>query len=136
MTKYFSKSLTAFVILICFGFLSCSKDEKTAPAYTLQGTWVGMYGVGTTAPATFYSLGFTTGGNIAVAAGSSSSPSVAVGTWTQLGDSVKATYTYQSPASGTYSLAAKFISSSNTMNGTWGAGTNAYNGGTFTLTKQ
>jgi hypothetical protein len=133
MKKHQFSMLPVIAALLAFTFVSCDKDDD--PVYALQGAWVGNYGNGSTPPATFFAANFKSGGNVTIEANNAASPSVAFGTWTQVGDSVKATYTYQI-GSGTYSLAAKYTSSSNQMTGTWGSGTNAYNGGQISLTKQ
>ena len=129
--------LSVCIALATTTFISCKKDDVTipAPTYNIEGQWSGASGSGSGSQTTYYAVTFKSGGLLTVESNSIVSPSVAFGTWGVIGDSVKGTYTYQI-GSGTYSMAAKYLSSSDQITGTWGSGTNAYNGGTFSASKK
>jgi hypothetical protein len=137
MKKTTIKMLTVCIALATTTFISCKKDDVTIPdpTYNLEGQWSGASGTGSGSQTNYYALTFKSGGFLTVESNSVVSPSVAFGSWGIIGDSVKATYTYQI-GSGTYSMAAKYTSNSDQITGTWGVGTNAYNGGSFTVTKK
>jgi hypothetical protein len=115
---------------------SCSKSDPAPQSnVTVEGKWVGL----TTAPvgpSRYLALTFNAGGNLLVDANNPTTPDMATGTWAISGDSVRASFTYTTPASGTFSLAGKFVVNATTMNGTIGTGTSTSGVSTFTTTKQ
>ena len=127
-------AIAGFAVLLFTA--SCSKDDTaTQTNATVTGKWVGS----TTAPvgpSRYLALTFSSGGNLLVEANNPSAPDVANGTWAIVGDSVKATFTYTGSASGTFSLAGKYVSGATNMNGTIGAGVFTSGLSIFSTTKQ
>lgn len=115
---------------------SCSKSDTTpAPGNNAQGKWVGNYSNGIGGPLFYFSLNFKAGGALVVEANSALSPDVANGTWTQVSDSVNATYTYVGSSS-VNSLVGHFSSDSKTLTGTIGVGSSTTGSGVFSVTKE
>ena len=113
---------------------SCSKSDPTPVTNSsAEGIWTGGYSYG--GPSYYFLLNLKAGGALVVEANSSTSPDIANGTWSLVADSVRATFTYIGGASGTYSLAGKYSTSSKIMNGTLGLGTNTTGVGTFSVTR-
>ena len=125
---------TLVLIAVLFGVSSCKKSCP-APTYSLEGSWVGNYRLNLSNRDYFFAFHFKSDGNALVEGYSSANPSIATGTWTLVGDSVKLTYTYIG-TSNTFSVEAKYSSTSNTMYGTWGSGTNTTGGGTVAMAKK
>ena len=115
---------------------SCSKSNPAPQnSSTIEGKWVGL----TTAPvgpSRYLALTFNAGGSLLVNANNPTAPDVATGTWVISGDSVRATFTYTTPATGTFSLAGKYVVNVTTMDGTIGSGSITSGLSTFTTTKQ
>ncbi len=115
---------------------SCSKSDTTPPANTTpEGTWVGNHNNNYGGPVYYLALNIKANGVLVVNANSAVSPDIANGTWSLVADSLRATYTYVS-SSTTYSLVAKYSTTSNIMTGTYGIGTSTVGGGVFSVTKQ
>jgi hypothetical protein len=117
--------------------LSCSKSDTTVAAGTPEGNWVGnRMGVG--GPSHYFSINFKSGGSVVINEFNATTPDVANGNWSLVGDSVKANFTYVAGAaySGTYSLAAKYSASVNILDGTIGPGSSTTGAGFFSVTKQ
>jgi hypothetical protein len=116
---------------------SCSKSDTTVAANTPEGNWVGnRSGVG--GPSHYFSINFKSGGSVVINEFNATTPDVANGNWSLVGDSVKANFTYVPGAaySGSYSLAAKYSAAVNTLDGTIGAGGSSAGAGMFSVTKQ
>ncbi len=117
--------------------ISCSKSDTTVAANTPEGNWVGnRSGVG--GPSHYFSINFKSGGSVVINEFNATTPDVANGNWSLVGDSVKANFTYMPGATytGTYSLAAKYSASVNTLDGTIGVGSSTIGAGMFSVTKQ
>ena len=115
---------------------SCSKSGTTNPPNTTaEGKWSGFFTL--LGPSRYYALTFKTGNVILVESNSSTSPDIANGMWSlATADSIRATFTYVGGTASTYSIAGKYSSSSNVMEGTIGPGTNTTGAGTFIVTKE
>ena len=116
--------------------ISCSKSDTTPPANTTpEGKWVGFitYIVG---PSRYFAVTFKSGSVILVEANSDTAPDIANGTWSLVGDNVRATYTYVGGTAETFSIAGKYSTSSKLMDGTIGPGSSTTGTGTFSVTKQ
>ncbi len=126
----------SFLIIALFT-VSCSKSDATVAASTPEGNWVGnRSGIG--GPSHYFSINFKSGGSVVINEFNATTPDVANGNWSLVGDSVKATFTYVAGATytGTYSLVAKYSVSVNTLDGTIGAGSSTAGAGMFSVTKQ
>jgi hypothetical protein len=109
--------------------------KGVAIATTIEGKWVGNHHSGIDGAYYYLSLEFNTNGVLVVNSSSGDIPEIANGTWSLVGDDVTATYTFE--VSGlTYSLAGKFFTTSNIMNGTIGLGTSTTGAGVFSVTKE
>ncbi len=116
---------------------SCKKSNTTVAVTTPEGNWIGnKSGLG--GPSHYFSLNFKSGGSIIINEFNATSPDIANGTWSLVGDSVKANFTYVpgSIFSGAYSIAAKYSASSAIMDGTVGVGNSTSGSGFFSVTKQ
>lgn len=130
-------------IPLAFGLLvllegACSKSETTPPpssSYSLEGKWVGTYNNGAGGPVNYFALTFKSGGAVVVHANNSLTPDVANGTWVQVADTIKATYSYTG-SSAIYAMAAIYSSSSNVMTGTVGLSPVVTGEAVFSVTKQ
>ncbi|MGC4104149.1 hypothetical protein [Ferruginibacter sp.] len=118
-------------------FFSCKKsDTPAAPTATpAEGNWVGKYGSGGAPQTFYYAFQFNTGGTMVVKSNDAILPDMGTGTWTLSNDSIRSTYTYTNAGS-TFSMIGKYDGKSNTISGTWGAGTSNKGGGTFTINRQ
>ena len=117
--------------------VSCSKSDNTTPppgGTSPQGNWVGNR-TGLGGPSFYFKLSLQANGVLVVSANNAVTPDIANGTWSLVGDSVRATYTCIE-TSVTYSLAGKYSTTSNIMDGTIGLGTNTTGEGVFSVTKQ
>ncbi len=129
------------LFLILLGFTAifftagCSKSD-TAIATSVEGKWVGNSTSGIGGPVYYLALNFKTAGVVTVEANNSAAPDLASGTWSLVGDSVRATFTYTAGTMSTFSLAGKYSSNSNVMTGTIGNGASSSGTGTFSVTKQ
>jgi hypothetical protein len=129
--------LTGLVcLMLILTFTSCKKEECPAPAFPVEGYWVGKYGNGSATPGSGYSMVIEPGGTVMVADGSTmSSSSKAIGTWTLTGNVFKATYTYSGGGS-TFSIQANWSSDGKLTGGTWGSGTNVSGSGTWFMDRR
>ena len=131
------KIFFAAIILSAIVLISSCTKESTAAVYTLEGSWVGTYGIGTSVPTTYYSFHFKPGGNLLIESSNIANPDLANGSWSLAGDSVKGIYKYIVGGDSIYSFGAKYSSASNIITGTWGRGATDYvGGGTFSITKE
>ena len=134
MKKKSLRAIAGFAALLFTA--SCSKDDTaTQTNATVSGKWVG-FNTAPVGPSRYLALTFNTGGNLVVEANNSTTPDIANGTWAIVGDSVKATFTYTGSASGTFSLAGKYVSGATNMDGTIGAGVFTSGLSIFSVTKQ
>lgn len=116
---------------------SCSKSsDYGSNNSSVEGKWTGNYGSGVGTSVNYFSVTFNSGGALSVEANSSSTPSLATGTWYISGNTVTANYTFVSGSVGTYSLAGTYTSGSSTMTGTLGTGTSTSGYAVFSVTKQ
>lgn len=107
---------------------------KTA-ATTIEGKWVGYQHNGLNGAYYYLSLEFNANGVLVVNSSSGDIPNIAYGTWTLVGDDVRASYTYETSGA-SYSLAGKFFTTSNIMEGTIGVGKSTTGAGVFSVTKE
>jgi hypothetical protein len=132
------KKIMLVAVLFTAMFVSCKKEScptPAAPTYPIEGYWTGLYGSGTTAPSSGFSMVIEAGGKIIVADGATiNGSSNARGTYTIVGNVFKATYTY--PPSNTYSFTATFNSAGKLETGTWGSGTSVTGGGTWFMDRK
>jgi hypothetical protein len=127
-----------FVLATLFFTASCSKSGTAYPppgGTSPQGNWVGNHSNGLGGPAFYFALNLQANGTLVVSDNSAVTPDIANGTWSLVGDSVRATYIYTG-SSATYSIAGKYTTTSNVMNGTIGPGTSTTGAGVFSVTKQ
>ena len=135
------KSLVIAILglITIFFAASCSKSGTKVPpppgGTTPQGNWVGGRNNGIGGPAFYFALNLQANGVLVVSDNSAVTPDIANGTWSLVADSVRATYTYTG-SSATYSIAGKYTTTSNIMNGTIGPGTSTTGAGVFSVTKQ
>ena len=123
-------------LAMVFFAASCSKSDTTPPppgGTNPQGNWVGNRDAG--GPSYYFALNLQANGVLVVSDNSPITPDIANGTWSLVADSVRATYTYTGSAA-TYSIAGKYTTTSNIMNGTIGPGTSTTGAGVFSVTKQ
>ena len=116
---------------------SCSKSGTTPPppgGTSPEGKWVGnRTGVG--GPTFYFALDLRANGVLVVSDKSDITPDIANGIWSLVADSVRATYTFAGTST-TYSIAGKYSTTSNIMNGTIGLEANTTGQGVFSVTKQ
>ena len=130
--------ITAILISTSVLFaVSCSKSDNAPPppgGTSPEGNWVGdRTPLG--GPSFYFRLSLQANGVLVVNSNNAVTPAIANGTWSLVADSVRATYTFAA-TSITYSLAGKYSTTSNIMNGTIGLGTNTTGEGVFSVTKQ
>ena len=114
---------------------SCSKsDPGPTNTNTVVGKWDGSI-TPNVGPSHLFTLNFKTGGSFAVDSSSASFTDLATGTWVLATDSVRATYTFLTGGSGTYSLAGNYSSDFKTMNGTIGVGSSTSGYAIFSVAK-
>jgi hypothetical protein len=120
--EYMKKNLFFLIpafILVLFT-ASCSKEDTQQPPTntTPEGKWTGTGEYGTTGgnPTYAFTMTFKANGTVDITGDNSTGIDVATGTWALVQDTVKATYIYTG-SSASYTLAAKFSASSNTMVG-------------------
>ena len=109
--------------------------KGVAIATTIEGKWVGNHHSGIDGAYYYFSLEFLANGVLLVNSSFGDMPVTANGTWSLTGDDVSATYTFD-VSGATYSLAGKFYTTSNIMNGTIGFKTNTTGAGVFSVTKE
>ncbi|ANH83369.1 hypothetical protein A8C56_22400 [Niabella ginsenosidivorans] len=126
---------TLYALFTVLVLVACKKG-KDAIQPTVIGYWEGNYGNGNEVPATPYIFLFRSNGTVRVYANNTdtATANIADGTYFVTGATVKATYTY--PPSESYSVAATLDAGITAMDGTWGAGTNTTNGGSFRIFKK
>lgn len=134
------KSLFALIPALAMVFLisSCSKDDTTTTTNSNPtGTWsgTGQYGTSGGVPTYAFTLNFKANGTVDITGNNSTAIDVATGTWTMVGDSVRATYIYIS-STAQYTLSGKFSAGSNVMAGTIGLSPNTTGVGLFSVTRQ
>ncbi|NOU37901.1 MAG: hypothetical protein HOO89_04255 [Ferruginibacter sp.] len=134
------KKLLLVVVLFTAVFTSCKKDcpvvTPVVPTYPIEGSWVGKYGNGATAPSLGYSMVVEAGGKIVVADGATINGSaIANGTYTMTGNVFKGTYTYTSSGL-TFSFQANFNNAGKLESGTWGSGASVTGGGTWYMDRK
>lgn len=125
-------------LAIVFFAASCSTSGTVDPpagGTSPQGNWTGNRSNGIGGPAFYFALNLQANGVLTVSDNSAVTPDIANGTWNLVADSVRATYTYTG-SSATYSIAGKYTTTSNVMNGTIGPGTSTTGAGVFSVTKQ
>lgn len=125
------------ILAILLFTASCSKSDTPPPpgGSSPEGKWTGGHHNGIGGPIFDFSLNLKANGVLEVSDNSVSVVDIANGSWNLVADSVRATYTYAG-TSATYSLAGKYTTSSNIMNGTIGSGTSTTGAGVFSVTKQ
>jgi hypothetical protein len=117
------------------GALAMGCGDGTSPSNpAIVGKWVGMYGSDTTTPSNDYTFLVHANSTIGVIDGLGNTAE-ASGTWSRVGDTVSATYTYFSDSS-TYSIRGVLNAGEDTLIGTWGADTSVTDGGNFFVVKQ
>lgn len=117
---------------------SCSKSDSVSPSpggTNPQGNWVGNRNNGIGGPAFYFALNFQANGSLIVSDNNEVTPEIATGTWSLVADSVRATYTFGRTGV-TYSLAGKYSTASNVMNGTIGVETSTTGAGVFSVARQ
>ena len=116
--------------------VSCGKSDNPPPSGTSpEGKWAGNQNNGIGGPVFYFELNLNANAVIEVRANSTTTPDIANGTWSLVGDSVRSTYTFAGTGA-TYSLAGKYSATSNVMNGTIGLETSTTGAGVFSVTKQ
>lgn len=123
-------------LAMLFFVTSCSKEDTQPQTNTTpEGKWNGTYTpVGGTA--SFFSINFNTGGTLTVEANSTTTPDLATGTYTVVGDTIQGTFTYTIGIGIIYNFKAAYTSGSTAINGTIGISPSYVDNATFTLTKQ
>ena len=122
-------------LALVFFVTSCSKSDTTPPANnTAEGKWTGGYNNNIGGPVNYLAVIFSAGNAVRIEANSPTVPDIANGTWSIVGDSIIAHYTYAATAT-SFSLAGKYNSSSNLINGTIGIGSNTSGSYVFSVTK-
>ena len=127
--------LPALIVLL---LAACKKETKIineVPNPTLSGEWFGLYGANLTSiPNNPYYFLIRPDNTIKISGTDTSTLYVADSSYKVTGDTLRSTYTYRlknGTSAGTYTIAARFLSNYSFMSGTWGYGSNAYNGGSF-----
>lgn len=130
------KNFIALLGLVILVFTAaCSKtDTNTGTANTLEGKWESTI-TRPVGPSNILTFNFKAGGTFTVDASSTSTTSLATGTWVLATDSVRATYSYLDGTTGTFSMAGKPSADFKTMNGTIGTGNSTSGYAVFMATK-
>lgn len=109
------------------GFTAKKHITGTSGQDYIKGYWLGTYN-GTND----YLMVFEENGKVTVGTGATYFGStIATGTYQLVNSVLTGTYTY--PSGDTYSFITQVNYNSQTINGTWGMGTNNFNGGNFSL---
>lgn len=121
--------------LSVLSFASCSKknDDITKADVPIEGKWVGKH--------SYLSEPFTNHYSFIIKAGAvlerldSSGQKIGEGTWSFYNGNTAITGTYTLTGGATFSVVANFDKVKGTLEGTWGNGTNDYNGGYWFMDK-
>lgn len=114
-------------------FSACKKDSK-APAFTIEGSWVGKLGSGSNTPGSQFEINVKPGGVLERINGSGGISGI--GTWQVNGDMFTGHYEFTN-SNGSASVQATIDKSANKLvNGTWGSGNNTSGAGTWYASKQ
>ena len=121
--------ISAIVLAFAAG---CSKTTNIVPAATLAGEYYGQWSSAPgSAPTQPWYFKIRADHTMVIASTDTDTYSVADSTYYLVpGDSIKCTYRYIH-ASNTFTIIGKPNSNYSFISGTWGSGSNAYNGGTF-----
>lgn len=122
----------AIVTVLSLSFCSKSDPEQ----YALEGNWKGTYTPNGSGTANYFSMNFQSGGSMTLEANSVSSPELATGTYTIVGDSVKGTFTYNIGIGIIYNFSGGYSANSNVINGTIGISPSYNDNASFSVTKQ
>lgn len=127
--KFLSLAIGMVLILA-----SCSKTDPEQ--YALEGNWKGTYTPNGGGTPNYFAMNFLSGGSLTLEANSTSSPDLATGSYTLVGDSVKGTFSYTIGIGLIYQFSGKYSANSNIINGTIGVSPSSNNNASFTVTKQ
>ncbi len=127
----------AAVVAVMVIAASCKKDTPvadTTPVYA--GFWKGKYGTGTNRPTLDYAMLLKSNGTFRIYDGADTATAIKYeGSFAVSGTDFTGTYNLTGGGI-QYSTIAGFNAQFTAMDGTYGSGTNATNGGTYVLTKQ
>ncbi|MBC7919911.1 MAG: hypothetical protein H7Z75_02375 [Ferruginibacter sp.] len=109
---------------------ACKKDQDPGPA--IVGTWVGQYGFRDQAAGNGYKFYVRDGGDFGVSTDTTDITPAGQGTWNLTGTAFRATYIYAT--GGTFSVLGTL--NGNTLDGSWGDGSQNDNRGRFLVRKK
>lgn len=124
-----------FLLFVAVFIFSACKKENTSSApkgpVTIDGTWKGKYGEGSSTPVFFYGFKLKPGGVLERI--NETGTVEATGTWSLSSTVFIGIYTKEGQQ---YSIAGTFNSEEGTIDGQWGFNSNTSDGGTFQVKKQ
>jgi len=128
--QLFTAGILSLMILV-----SCSKknDDIVNADVTIEGTWIGKHSFLSEPLNNHYSFQIKAGGILERL--DANGQKIGEGTWAFYNAEAGITGTYTLTGGGTYSIIATFDKVNGKLDGTWGNGTNDYNGGYWFMNK-
>ncbi len=128
------KKLFIAGLLAVITFVSCSKkNEDIKPEVTIEGKWTGKSSVLSEPFNSFYSFNIKAAGVLERL--DVNGVKIGEGTWAFYNANTAITGTYTLTGGATFSVIANFDKVTGKLDGTWGNGTNDYNGGYWYMNK-
>ena len=130
------KSIHFILLTVLFSafMVSCSKSDKASAPVTIEGTWKGTYSVGNGPSDKFFGIVLKANGVFEEV--DAAGITIGIGEWEMENDIITATYDRISPSDAQFSVIAAFYKNQGSLEGNWGYGTSATDGGNFSLKKQ
>lgn len=132
MILMIQKCFICFLLLLSLPWLGACKKDNDVTAPDISGIWVGQYGLGDKATGFGYKFFIDQGGDFGVGTDTSDAVAAGKGTWNLTGNTFRATYIYTING-GTFSV--KGTLNNNTIDGTWGNGSQRDDRGLFSVKK-
>jgi hypothetical protein len=127
--------IAGLITVISLASCSKKKDDVVKPAVTIEGTWVGKHSYLSEPLNNDYRFRFKAGGILERL--DANNVKVGEGTWAFYANNTAITgkYSLLPPGTGSFGVIANFDNVTGKLDGTWGYGTNDYNGGYWEMNK-
>jgi hypothetical protein len=125
--------IAAFLFTIALASCKKSAEDVQPTVVSIEGKWVGKSSVLSEPFINFYSFNIKAGGVLERL--DANGAKIGEGTWAFYSNNTAITGTYTITGGATFSIIANFDNVAGKLDGTWGNGTNDYNGGYWFLNK-